>query len=100
MKISEATLWGVGELKSVTSRPRLEVEILLSSLLSIGREFLIVNSDKELDEVTLNRFKVLIDRRKSFEPIEYITNRVSFWDFELFIDRGALIPRPESEIFS
>ncbi len=39
-----------------------------------------------------------MERRASFEPIEYITKRVSFYSEEFFIDRGALIPRPETEI--
>ncbi|NPA28331.1 MAG: hypothetical protein GXN91_04750, partial [Epsilonproteobacteria bacterium] len=95
MKIKEAISWGVRELKDITSRPRLEVEILLSYILGVKREFIILNDNKEVDEV---KFKELINRRKNYEPIEYIIKRVSFWDFELFIDRGALIPRPESEI--
>ena len=95
MKIKEAIRWGVRELKDITSRPRLEVEILLSYILGVKREFIILNDNKEVDEV---KFKELINRRKNYEPIEYIIKRVSFWDFELFIDRGALIPRPESEI--
>ncbi len=95
MKIKEAIIYGVGELKDRVPRPRLEVEILLSFLLDRPREFLIIYDDKEVDE---KAFFELIARRKNYEPIEYITKKVSFWDFELFIDKGALIPRPESEI--
>ncbi|NWF66057.1 MAG: peptide chain release factor N(5)-glutamine methyltransferase, partial [Campylobacterales bacterium] len=36
--------------------------------------------------------------RASYEPLEYITNRVSFYSNEFFIDYGALIPRPETEL--
>ncbi len=94
MNIQEAINWATKELKAF-ERPRLEVEILLSHLLDCKREFLILNDNLEIDEI---KFKELINRRKNHEPIEYITNKVSFWDFELFIDKGALIPRPESEI--
>ena len=94
MTAKKALIWGAKELKNF-ERPRLEAEILLSHLLDCKREFLILNDNLEIDEI---KFKELINRRKQNEPIEYITNKVSFWDFELFIDKGALIPRPESEI--
>jgi len=94
MRAKEAIAWATKELNSF-ERPRLEAEILLSHLLNCKREFLILNDNLEINE---QKFKELINRRKNFEPIEYITNKVSFWDFELFIDKGALIPRPESEI--
>ena len=38
------------------------------------------------------------NRRAKNEPFEYITNRVSFYSEEFYIDEGALIPRPETEI--
>ena len=94
MIVKEALLWGTKELKNF-ERPRLEAEILLSYLLKCKREELILKDNFKIDE---NSYKELINRRKEYEPIEYITNRVSFWDFELFINKGALIPRPESEI--
>lgn len=37
-------------------------------------------------------------RRAKNEPLEYITNKVSFYSQEFFIDYGALIPRPETEL--
>lgn len=37
-------------------------------------------------------------RRAENEPLEYITNRVSFYSEEFYIDPGALIPRPETEL--
>ena len=40
----------------------------------------------------------LIERAKADEPIEYITQKVSFYSEEFFIKKGALIPRPETEI--
>ena len=37
-------------------------------------------------------------RRKENQPLEYITNRVSFYSQEFHIEQGALIPRPETEL--
>ena len=95
MMLKKALLWAQKELRGAVERPRLEAEILLSHLLNCRREELIL---KEIEDIDFNSLKSLINRRKNQEPIEYITKKVSFYDFELFIDKGALIPRPESEI--
>ncbi len=39
-----------------------------------------------------------VERRSKHEPFEYIVNRVSFYSEEFYIDEGALIPRPETEL--
>ncbi len=43
-------------------------------------------------------FFTLVKRRAKNEPLEYITNRVSFYSEEFYVDEGALIPRPETEL--
>ncbi len=95
MMLKKAHLWAQKELKGYVERPRLEADILLAHLLNCRREELIL---KEIEDIDFDVLKPLIERRKKQEPVEYITNKVSFYDFELFIDKGALIPRPESEI--
>lgn len=40
----------------------------------------------------------MVERRVKNEPFEYITNKVSFYSQEFYIDKGALIPRPETEL--
>ena len=52
------------------------------------------NSEVELGE----DFFVMVQRRANNEPLEYITNKVSFYSEEFYIDEGALIPRPETEL--
>jgi len=83
-------------LKHVTDRPRLEAEILLASSLNVDRSFLLLHADEELKDT--KGFEAWIERRANHEPVEYITGRVSFYDIELYIAPGALIPRPETEI--
>ncbi|MDD5212408.1 MAG: peptide chain release factor N(5)-glutamine methyltransferase, partial [Sulfuricurvum sp.] len=39
-----------------------------------------------------------IERRAQNEPLEYLTNCVSFYSREFYIDEGGLIPRPETEL--
>ena len=40
----------------------------------------------------------MVEKLKINTPIEYITKKVSFYSEEFFINYGALIPRPETEI--
>lgn len=95
MKIKEAIEQASLILQNVTQRPKYEAEILLSFLLQKDRVFLHTNNSLDINET---KYFDLVDRRKNFEPIEYITNSVSFYSEEFFIDYGALIPRPETEL--
>lgn len=84
--------------KNIIERPRLEAEILLSDVLDSSREWLFIHENENLDKILESRFFELINRRLNYEPIEYLTNKVSFFDDVFYIDSGALIPRSESEI--
>ena len=95
IKIKEALSLASKELKEF-ERPRLEAEILLSHYLNCDRVWLHLRADEEIEN--FDGFWKLIRRRANFEPIEYITNRVSFYSEEFFIQKGALIPRPETEL--
>jgi release factor glutamine methyltransferase len=39
----------------------------------------------------------MVERRKGGEPVAYITGRRAFWNIELHVGPGVLIPRPDSE---
>lgn len=84
--------------KNIIERPRLEAEILLSNVLDSSREWLFVHENENLDNKLESRFFELVIRRLNYEPIEYLTNKVSFFDDVFYIDSGSLIPRSESEI--
>ncbi len=73
-----------------------EAAILLAYHLQKDRLYLITHEENIVKEC--KRYFSLIQRRKDNEPIEYITNSVSFYDSEFFITKGALIPRPETEL--
>ncbi len=91
LTIKEALKRGADELKSMK-----EAQILLSHFLNQDQLYLILNENETLKNP--EQYFSLIKRAKNNEPIEYITNRVSFYSEEFFIQKGALIPRPETEI--
>ncbi len=96
MTFDRALQWAQEQLTGRTERPRLEAEILLGFASGIARSRLLLHAAELLNNEPL--FRLAVARRVAQEPIEYITGRVSFYDMELSIGPGALIPRPETEI--
>jgi release factor glutamine methyltransferase len=94
MKINSAIKEATTTLKDVAERPKLEAEILMCHYLSKDRVYLHINGNKDVD----SGYFELIQRRANSEPIEYITKSASFYSEEFFVDYGALIPRPETEL--
>jgi len=86
------------KLKDVAQRPQNEAKILLSHILDVEQIWFITHSEYEVTNEQYNQYNRLVERRVGYEPIEYITNRVSFYSHTFFIKEGALIPRPETEI--
>ena len=77
----------------------IDSEIILSNLLGKTREELLLNLDFTINDTQDNSFKKLVQRRANKkEPIAYILNRKEFWNSKLYIDKHALIPRPETEL--
>ncbi|NPA65593.1 MAG: peptide chain release factor N(5)-glutamine methyltransferase [Epsilonproteobacteria bacterium] len=79
----------------IENSPR-EAQLLLMDHLGCDELYLLSHQDDILkdEEKLLEKLK----RRLENEPLEYITNKVSFYGEEFFIDKGALIPRPETEL--
>jgi len=83
-------------LSGVVESPRREAELLLMAYLQKDQLYFITHSDDMIDEND-PRLLEWIEKRSRNVPLEYLTNRVSFYSREFFIDAGALIPRPETE---
>ena len=73
-----------------------EAQLLLMAHLGVDELWLITHQMSIVENLTgLNAW---VERRIEQEPFEYITNSVSFYSEEFFIQKGALIPRPETEL--
>lgn len=77
--------------------PRLDAEVLLADLLDMERIKLYVNFDYPLKKRELNRYRERIIRRVKREPVSYITGHKEFMSLDFHIEKGVLIPRPETE---
>ena len=77
---------------------RIDSELLLSKVLNKNREYMFLNHTETLSNELLEKFKVLLSRRKKKEPLAYILNHKEFWKNSFYIDNNVLIPRPDTEI--
>lgn len=83
-------------LQGVVERPRREAQLLVMALLEKDELWLMTHEAEIVEEG--EKLASWLERRKKNEPLEYITNRVSFYSQEFHIEPGALIPRPETEL--
>ncbi len=75
--------------------PRLDAELLMAEALHIDRDGLLLRPpDRQVPE----RFWDMLKRRSEGEPVAYITGRRAFWNIELHVGPGVLVPRPDSEV--
>ena len=84
--------------ESPTKTPKLDAEILLSSVLNKDLKEIIFDKKLNLNQSKINIFKELIRRRKHGEPIAYILKKKEFWKYNFYVDNSVMIPRPDSEV--
>ena len=76
---------------------KIDCEILMSQSLSISREEVLLNLEKDIKKEETEKYFYLVNRRKKDEPIAYITNNKNFWRHKFVTNKDVLIPRPDSE---
>jgi release factor glutamine methyltransferase len=74
---------------------RLDAELLMADALHIDRDRLILSPP---DRDVPKRFWSMVKRRTKGEPVAYITGRRAFWNIDLHVGPGVLVPRPDSEV--
>ena len=83
------------QLSETSDTPRLDAELLMAEALHIDRDRLLLSPpDKRVPQ----RFSKMVERRKKGEPVAYITGRRAFWNIDLHVGPGVLVPRPDSEV--
>lgn len=92
--VERALATAARRLRPASDTARLDAELLLACALGIERDQLLLRPPA--GEVP-PAFDELVERRLAGEPVAYITGRRSFWNIELEVGPGALIPRPDSE---
>jgi len=75
-----------------------ETEILLSYFLGMSRSEIYLNSDRMLKDLEKKELEKKIQKRIDKIPLQYITKHQEFMGMDFLVEKGALIPRPETEI--
>ena len=83
------------QLSKTSDTARLDAELLMAEALHIDRDKLLLSPP---DRKVPDRFWNMVERRKAGEPVAYITGRRAFWNIELHVGPGVLVPRPDSEV--
>lgn len=87
------------ERKGVES-PRLQVELFLAHVLKMPRMQLYLNFEKPMSPADVDAVRAMVQRRGNREPSQYILGSTSFCGLEISVNRGVLIPRPETELLA
>ena len=77
--------------------PIKESVYIFSKVLGVDKSFLYTNLDKKVSKEEEEEFLNLIDRRALGEPISYIFKEKEFMGIDFFVEKGVLVPRPETE---
>ena len=83
------------KLRDASDTARLDAEILLADAFGMDRDKLLLSPP---DRPVPVKFNEMVERRAAGEPVAYITGRRAFWNIELHVGPGVLIPRPDSEV--
>lgn len=84
--------------KAGVESPGFEADLLLEWASGLSRAFLHSHPERDLSAEVCARFQGAIERRCRREPFQHITGEACFFGLSLESSRGALVPRPETEI--
>ncbi len=76
---------------------RRDAEILLGHSLGESRSWLYTWPEREIPRDDEERYLGLLARRRTGEPVAYLTGQREFWTLQLAVDNATLIPRTETE---
>lgn len=95
--IQQAINEGRLALKTIADNPHNEALLLLEHVCNKKKEFLIAHAEDSLEPNIHQLYETYLERRKTGEPLAYITQEKEFWSLHLSIQPGVLIPRPDTE---
>ena len=74
-----------------------DVFLLFEFCFGLTRSQLFLHGANEVPAQDLAGFQLVLDRRLSREPLQYITGTREFWSLDFIVSPAVLIPRPETE---
>jgi release factor glutamine methyltransferase len=78
--------------------PDLDAELLIAYVLGTSRARLRSHPEDTASDLQAKRYRELIERRATGEPLAYVIGRRDFWSLRLAVTPAVLVPRPETEL--
>ncbi len=76
---------------------RREAALLLGRVLDRGEAGILAHDDEAIPAAAANRFRALLERRLTGEPVAYLFGEREFYGRRFHVDPRVLVPRPETE---
>ena len=83
--------------ESGSTTPELDALLLLCHVTGKDRIGVYATPKEPLTSEEYSKFDNLVGRREKAEPMAYILGEKGFWEFDLKVRKGVLIPRPDTE---
>ncbi len=99
MNIAEAEKWIKQSLKNLYDENESQAlaTMVLEYCTGLSRSEVFVNRLRETSDKQKESIQAYIERLCRYEPIQYISNKASFYGLDLYVNEAVLIPRPETE---
>ena len=98
-KMLDVVDFGREELSGCSTDPEFESFIFLEEATGRKREEILVGKE-DIRKEDFDRFKGFLKRRIAGEPWQYIVGKTNFFGFEILVEKGVFIPRPETEFMT
>ena len=76
--------------------PELDLRILLNHSSKIKKRIFLNNLN--INDIDIDYFNSLLQKRLNYEPISKIIKKKNFWKYDFFVNSNVLDPRPETEL--
>jgi release factor glutamine methyltransferase len=98
MYFADGALTGIPQKKRRQFNARLDAEVLLAYALSTSREEILIHENQKIELDDYKKYQNYVERRLKHEPVALITGKKEFYGLIFKVQKGILIPRPETEL--
>lgn len=98
MTVSDLLLEARTQLQGVSESPDLDAAVLLTAVMGASRTALASFPERVVTDSAVGRFRTMVARRLTGEPVAYILGTKEFAGLTLRVNRHVLIPRPATEL--